>query len=189
MRVTASAVFDVIRGTMCNLRAVDRSDLDDVLAWLDDPELMRFWGYGATAMSRSAAIQRIEAWLAGEESWGHPIAFIVETIEHLPCGLLELSSLSPTDRSAELSIVLKESARQQGFGSDALEAIVDVAFDQWNLHRLTVHCEAHNQGAQAFFLQHGFEAEGRLREARYLDGSWQDILIFGRLQDDHGAKS
>lgn len=171
----------MIRGTHCNLRAVDRSDLDCLLRWLDDPEIMAAWGYGAPAISRDSVIRRIEAWLAEELEWEHPAAFVVETLDGARSGLIVLSHCTPIDRSCELSILLESASRGQGIGGAALDAIVDAAFSHWNLHRLTVHCEAHNTAAHAFFARQGFVPEGRLREARYFDGSWHDVLIFGRL--------
>jgi RimJ/RimL family protein N-acetyltransferase len=174
----------MIHGTLTNLRAVDRSDLDRIHTWLDDPELMRTWGYGAPALSRTNAAGRLEEWLADEFQWDHPVAFIVETLEGGACGLLILSRLSPVDRSCELSLFLEPAARNQGIGADVVETIADAAFSQWNVHRLMVQSEAHNTAAHAFFTRQGFVQEGRLREARYLDGEWHDILIFGRLRSD-----
>ena len=74
----------MIRGTLTNLRAVDRGDLDRIHGWLDDPELMRWWGYGAPAVSRSAIARRIEEWIADEQTWDHPVALIVETLDGEP---------------------------------------------------------------------------------------------------------
>ncbi len=177
----------MIRGTLTNLRAVDRSDLDRVHAWLDDPELMHSWGYGAPAVSHASIARRMEEWIADELRWDHPVAFIVETLAGQSCGLLVLSRISAIDRSCELSLFLDLPLRGQGIGTDVIESIADAAFSQWNLHRLSVQSEAHNTAAHAFFVRRGFELEGRLREARYLDGEWQDLLIFGRLRSDDKA--
>ena len=171
----------MIPGTLTNLRAVDRSDLDTIHAWLDDPELMRSWGYGAPVVSRAATARRLEDWLADELIWEHPVAFIIENLEGQHCGLLILSRISAIDRSCELSLFLEPAMRGQGIGADVVETIADTAFMQWNFHRLTVQSEAHNTAAHAFFALQGFELEGRMREARFLDGAWHDILIFGRL--------
>lgn len=171
----------MIQGTLTNLRSVDRSDLDRIHAWFDDPDLMRFWGYGASATSRTNTIARIEDWLATESQLGHPVAFVIETLNGDPCGLLVLSDVQPIDRSTELSLFLEPPYRDQGIGADVLETIADAAFAQWNFHRLTARSEQHNTRAHGFFRRNGFALEGRLREARFLDGAWHDILVFGRL--------
>lgn len=174
----------MLTGELTNLRALDRNDASLLHGWLDDPELMRWWGYGAPAISLSAVVYRIERWLEDERLLGHPAAFIIETLTGDRAGLLVLSDIQPVDRSAELSLFLEPQVRGQGFGADIVVTICDAAFDQWNFHRLTVRSEAENEKAHAFFLNNGFRAEGRLREARYLDSRWCDILVFGRLRDD-----
>src|SRR5215218_4214188 len=138
----------MIHGTLTNLRAVDRSDLELIHGWLDDPELMRFWGYGAPAVSRASTARRIEEWLADELVWVHPVALLIETLAGEPCGLLILSRISAIDRSCELSLFLGSTSRGQGIGSDVVETIVDAAFSQWNFHRLSVQTEEHNATTQ-----------------------------------------
>ncbi len=128
--------------------------------------------------------RRIEEWLADELLWDHPVALVVENLDAGACGLVILSRVTAIDRSCELSIFLEQAARGQGIGADVIETIVDAAFTQWNFHRLTVLTEGHNGAALAFFPRQGFTLEGRLRSARYLDGDWQDIVIFGRLRED-----
>lgn len=174
----------MLAGELTNLRAMEPGDARLIHGWLDDPELMHWWGYGATAVSLASMQLRVERWLSEESELGHPVAFIAETLEGDPVGMLILSDLQPIDRSAELSLFLEEAHRGHGLGSDMLETIVSAAFDHWNLHRLTVRSEESNIRAHAFFPGHGFELEGRLREARFVDGGWRDLLIFGRVNKD-----
>ncbi len=173
----------LIHGTLTNLRSIDRSDLERIQAWFDDPELMRWWGYGAPAPSRGATIRRVEEWLADELIWDHPVALIVETLDGDTCGLVLLSCIAGIDRSCELGIFLEPAYRRQGIGTDVIETITDVLLTQWNFHRVTAKSEEHNDAAHALFARLGYVLEGRLREARFFDGAWHDVLIFGKLRD------
>lgn len=177
----------MIRGTLTNLRPVDRSDLDHIHDWLGDPELMRSWGYGVPAVSRASTVHRIEEWLADELHWEHPVAFIVENLAREAGGLIILSRINAIDRSCELSIFLEPSFRGRGIGADAVETIADAAFSHWNLHRISVQSEEHNTVAHDFFVRQGFILEGRLREARFMDGDWHDILLYARLRGDEAV--
>ncbi len=172
----------MLRGELTNLRSVERSDGETLHAWLDDPEIMRWWGRGVAVVSRNLVQQEIERWLDEERTREHPVAFVIETLDHEAIGLILLSDMEPVDRSAELSILLTEAHRRHGFGSDALATLIDAAVDQWGLHRLTARSEAANAAAHSFFEKSGFRLEGRLREARFVDGGWDDILIFGYLR-------
>ena len=174
----------MLTGELTNLRAVERTGAALVHRWLDDPELMRWWGYGARAVSVGAVQRQIEQWIDDERVFEHPLAFTIESLDGDPIGLMILSDLQPIDRGVEVSCFLDAAHRDQGFGRDALETLIDALFTQWNYHRLTVRCEAHNARAHAFFAANGFWQEGTLRDARYLDGAWSDILIFGRIRGE-----
>lgn len=174
----------MVTGELIDLRAIDRDDVSLLQGWLDDPELMRWWGYGAPAISRSAVLHRIEGWLEDERVFGHPVAFVIATLEGEAAGFLVLSDVQPVDRSAELGLFLEKRFRGMSLGRDALATACDAAFEQWNLHRLSARSEAGNTSAHRFFQRNGFALEGRMREARYIDGGWSDILIFGRLRNE-----
>ncbi len=171
----------MLMGELTNLRAVEREDATLIHGWFDDPEAMSWWANPAPAISRHLLQQQLHTWLEDERTLGHPVGFIIETLEGEAAGLLLLSDFQPIDRNAELSIVLDLEHRGHGLGGDALETLVAAAFDQWGLHRLTARSEAANERAHAFFQRHGFQLEGRLRDARFVDGGWQDVLIFGRV--------
>ena len=174
----------MLEGELTNLRAVERSDWELIYRWLDDSELMRWWGYGARAISLASVQDGIEQWLDHERALGHPVAFVIESLEGESIGLLVLSDIQSIDRTAELSCFLESAYRERGRGRDALETLIDAVFEQWNYHRLTARCEAHNERAHAFFAANGFRLEGRLRGARYIDGGWSDVLVFGRIRDE-----
>ena len=92
--------------------------------------------------------------------------------------------LETIDRRTELSFFLVAGARHRGLGSDMLQTLIDALFADWGYHRVTAKTEARNDRAQRFLTRHGFQFEGRLREARYLDGQWHDILIYGRIDSE-----
>jgi RimJ/RimL family protein N-acetyltransferase len=170
----------MIRGELTNLRAIEPEDSELLAAWFNDPELMRCWGVSEPSESRSSVRHRIERWLEEESIWGRPAAFIIERLEGEAIGLIVLSNYQPVDANVDLSILIGDSNLwSRGFGSDALNAVVEAAFEAWNLHRLTVRVEAFNQQAQKFFERCEFVQEGSMKEARFMDGSYHDILIYG----------
>lgn len=173
----------MLTGELTNLRAVDHEDADRIHAWFDDPEAMGWWATPFPALSRHTVHRQLDAWLEDERVYGHPVAYTIETLEGDAAGLIFLSDLQLIDRSAELSVVLERNYRGRGLGGDALATLVSVAFEQWNLHRLAVRSEVSNPRAHRFFEKNGFCLEGRLRQARYIDGEWQDILIFGCVRE------
>lgn len=174
----------MLSGELVDLRALGHRDAMMVWRWWNDSELMRWWGVPAPVVSEDRIERLIAHWIDMEQTLGHPVAFVIETLEHVPIGLLLLSDVQSIDRTAEIGIMIETAHRESGIGSDVLQTIVDVAFEQWGLHRLSARCEAANEPAHAFFQHNGFEFEGRLRDARFIDGRWHDILIFGCVRTD-----
>ena len=74
------------------------------------------------------------------------------------------------------------SDRRRGYGSDALELLLRYAFNDLNLHRLSVCPSADNLAYIQLLEKAGFVEEGRRSEAVYHDGSYWDEVLMGLLR-------
>jgi RimJ/RimL family protein N-acetyltransferase len=74
------------------------------------------------------------------------------------------------------------SDRRRGYGSDALNLLLRFAFDELNLHRLSVWPSADNLPFIKMVEKAGFEEEACRREASFHDGSYWDVLHLGLLR-------
>ena len=72
--------------------------------------------------------------------------------------------------------------QDQGHGSLALQAIIEYAFKRLNLYRLEAEVIDGNLSSLKLVDKAGFTAEGRLREAKFVDGEYRDLLRFGLLR-------
>ncbi len=100
-------------------------------------------------------------------------------------GEVSLKSIRWFNRKAELSIFLAKEYRGRGLGKQALEAIMDYAFEKMNLHRLEAEVVAYNPDVVAMMKKMGFKEEGTLREAKYYNGKYYDIYRFGLLRPEY----
>jgi RimJ/RimL family protein N-acetyltransferase len=172
----------MIPGELINLRAVERSDAPIVHRWLNDPQVMRGWGWSAPARSFQSVTQEIEDWLSQETALGHPAALLAETLAGDPLGLVILRVDRPEACSVELSLLVGVvSYWGRGYGADILQTTLDACFDGWGIHRLAVRVEDGNERALSLYRRFGFTEEGRLRQAAFRDGRHNDILLFGLL--------
>lgn len=103
-------------------------------------------------------------------------------------GELQLKSFRWFNRKAELSIFILQEYRNTGFGSEALKFIINFAFDKLNLHRLEAEVIEYNESAKKIVEGFGFVLEGRLREAKYNNGKYYDILRYGLLKKEFNIK-
>jgi RimJ/RimL family protein N-acetyltransferase len=91
----------------------------------------------------------------------------------------------PRHRLAEVrSLMLVPTLRGQGLGTAAVAAIAGVAFGAHGVHRLEGEVLAHNTAGLRAFENAGFTREGVRRRAWHRDGTWQDSVLLGLLEDE-----
>ncbi|MBA3449678.1 MAG: GNAT family N-acetyltransferase [Chloroflexia bacterium] len=178
----------MICGEDINLRAVERQDAPFVHRWLNDPVVMRGWGWSAPARSLHDVTHQVESWLTEESALGRAAALVAETLDGDPVGLIVLRVERSEARSIEASLLVDAACWGRGFGTDILETLLDACFDGWGVHRIGVRVEAGNARAMALYRRHGFREEGRLREAAFRDGQHADILLFSLLAPEWAAR-
>jgi len=175
----------MILGELLNLRAVERTDAATLFRWLNDPRVMRFWGAPEHTISLAEVQRRIEEWLAQEMALGRPAALVAEALAGEAIGFAVVSRERPNDRSVELSLMIGEPERWgQGYGTDLLQTLVANCFDAWRLHRVWVRSEASNERAHRLYARCGFQLEATLRDAAFLDGHFEDVLLFALLEHE-----
>ncbi len=97
-------------------------------------------------------------------------------------GYVQLSGIHPVFRSADLGIVIgEEEDRSKGYGQEALRQMLDFAWTDLNLNRIGLFVFGRNERAITAYQRVGFELEGVLRRAAYVDGAYVDITVMGVL--------
>jgi len=87
-----------------------------------------------------------------------------------------------------LQLAIGPAEENQGYGSEALSLLLRIAFDELNLHRLTVSLPAYNVKGIKFLEKFGFSEEVRRREVIFRDGRRWDSLQFGLLRSEWSVK-
>ena len=71
--------------------------------------------------------------------------------------------------------------RRRGYGTETLDLLLEYAFNELNLYRLSAEIAAYNLGAKRLFEKAGFLEEVRRRQALNRDGRRWDLLQYGLL--------
>ena len=66
----------------------------------------------------------------------------------------------------------------------AVRALVPAAFDVLRLHRVEAACIPTNLASVRLLEKTGFRREGYARSYLCINGTWQDHLLYARLQSD-----
>lgn len=87
-------------------------------------------------------------------------------------------------RAGAISICLGPEFQNKGYGREAINWMVDWAFEYWGLHRVAIGTVSYNERALHLYRDVGFVEEGRKREIIYLGLKWHDLIDFSMLVDE-----
>ncbi|KAF5660863.1 GNAT family acetyltransferase acetyltransferase [Fusarium heterosporum] len=90
-------------------------------------------------------------------------------------------------RNTSLGINLSGPFNNKGYGSEAINWVLDWAFRFGGYHRVALGTYEFNKRAQHVYTKLGFREEGREREALYLDRKWYDVINYGMLESEWAA--
>jgi diamine N-acetyltransferase len=84
---------------------------------------------------------------------------------------------------AELGIGLGRDYWGQGYGQDAVRTLLEYAFRQLNLRKVSLEVLADDARAVGAYRKAGFQEEGRLREHTWFEGAYHDSLWMAAFRD------
>jgi ribosomal-protein-alanine N-acetyltransferase len=87
-------------------------------------------------------------------------------------------------QSATVGYGLAPEVTGRGFMTEALEAVVTIAFRELGLHRIELSVVPRNDRSLAVARRCGFEEEGVSRRYICIAGTWEDHVRFARIRED-----
>ena len=170
-----------LSGSRLDLRWLTREDAASILSVFGDPEVMKFWSSPPLSDLEAAValVDRIGRFFESRQlfQWG-----IYRRETHDLIGTVTLFHLDQAHRRAEVGFALGRSAWGQGFGTEALELLIEFAFDRLDLHRLEADVDPENEPSLRLLERQGFRREGYLRERWHHLGELRDTVLLGLLR-------
>ena len=168
-------------GRSVRLRSLRCDDIMILFEWINDPELIR---YTNTFRPVSEMEQRV--WFQRLSESTDQIVLGIELVkERKLIGTCGLYSIDYPNRKAEVRIKIgAKSNWGQGYGKEAVELLIDFAFADLNLRRLSLKVLSTNDRALRIYENVGFEREGILKEAMYIQGRYHDLITMALLRKD-----
>jgi RimJ/RimL family protein N-acetyltransferase len=176
----------MIAGSKVRLRAFREDDLKNSVAWLNNPAVTRFLLH-----MRPWSLAEEKAWIERVMRNDDPsaVTFVVETTDGEYVGSTGLTHIDPRNRNAEAGIVIgRPEEWGRGLGTDAMKTLLRHAFEELNLHRVSLRVYAFNERAIRSYRTLGFVEEGRLRQAMFRHGTWHDVFVMGILAEEFFAR-
>ncbi|MFC5972755.1 GNAT family N-acetyltransferase [Halomarina salina] len=171
-----------LEGDAVALRPPEREDVEFLQRCMNDPRVWRP-ALDVNPMNRELGTEFFEDVLSSEEG-----VHCLACADAEPLGIVSLtgSQYGPSEtsraRSMELAYWFAPEHHGQGYGSDAAARLVQYAFEDRNLRRVSARVGGFNDASVGLLESLGFEHEGTQREAAWFRGEYHDMLWYGLLR-------
>jgi [ribosomal protein S5]-alanine N-acetyltransferase len=162
------------------LRPITAADAGALFALHSDPVVLRYWD--APPWTEPERADRFIATCrrVAEEGSGARLA-IERATDATFLGWCGVSSWNPEHRTASLTYCLAAAAWGQGYGTEAVGALLGWAFETLGLNRVQTEVDTRNAASARVLEKHGFVREGTLREDCTVQGEVSDSWVYGLL--------
>ncbi len=103
-------------------------------------------------------------------------------------GEISLELVDLRDRQGRLTCVVRPDASGEGYGLEAASRMLEVAFSEIGMHRVSTRFDSRCTGAAALATRLGMRHEGRLVHDQRVGERWADTDIFGILDVEWAAR-
>lgn len=173
-----------LEGDKVTLRPVEEEDIEFLHRCMNDPRVWRP-ALDINPMNREQGSEFFENVISDSDG----VHCLVCDNEE-PMGVVSLtgSQYGPDEtsrsRAAELAYWFAPEYHGHGYGSDAAAQMLQYAFEDRNLRRVSARCGSFNDASIGLLQSVGFEHEGTLREAAWFRGEYHDMLWYGLLREE-----
>ncbi len=182
----------LFQGNLVRLATQERSDLEKVVEWFNDPEYL---GNLMIGMITPRSLDQSQHWyerhLNEEHNWFSPSDpdFSIRTLGNDKLiGFFALNDVDWKNLNCWVAIGIGDrSYWSKGYGTDAMRVGLRYAFAEMGLNRVQLMVFAFNERAIASYKKVGFQVEGIRREAIYRDGKFNDVVHMSILRSEWEA--
>lgn len=169
------------------LRPLGLDDMPVITKWLGDVEDLAMFDRRVPVPLDSAAM---------EAEWRNDIVaqeprtsywFMIDDDQGAAFGMAGLTAINYVHGNALMPIFIAEDVRGRGIGLRTRALLLDLAFDQLRLTRITSLHRADNAASRGLSEACAFKREGCVRKGCYAGGQHVDQVIYGILAEEWRA--
>jgi [ribosomal protein S5]-alanine N-acetyltransferase len=170
------------------LRPFRMTDVDDVIAYTQDPEWARYQtGIPPTPFSHESAEKLLEMFCSPEKCKAMGILQVFAiTLNGKVIGELGLNQRTEEQAAnmAEIIYTLWSRYWNKGYTTEAAQAAMDWVFSNHSINKLYAYCDPRNTGSWRVMEKLRMKREGQLRQHALWNGEYRDKLYYGILRDE-----
>lgn len=166
------------------LRPHRLDDLDDLVSFHGDPEVVRYIPW--PVRDREATATALEA-KVHQDALTVPGQWLVLAVEERATatviGEVLLQWTSAEDRQGEIGYAFGRAHQGNGYAVEAVTQMLRLGFEDLDLHRITAVIVDENEPSARVLRRLGFVEEGRFVDATMFKGAWTTERVFALLED------
>ena len=173
----------MLKGKYVGLRAIEESDLSQLLLWRNQPNYRRFFRE-YRELSQNNQRNWFDSKVLNDKSTEMFSIVDVNTGELLgACGLCYIDWIN---RNADFSIYIGKDDLyiDEKYAIEAAQIMMKYGFEELNLHRLWSEIYSFDEAKKVMFDRLGFKLEGVHKETHWTEGRWCDSLFYGYVMHD-----
>lgn len=173
--------FKKLVGKKCYLSPIDVQDSEKYTQWINDMEV----GIGML-FSASVVTESMESNLLERLTQNGPNMAIIDLETEQVIGNVGFVKVDQVNRRGEVGIFIGDkNFRGKGYGTEAMQLLLDFGFSILNLHTIYLTVYGFNKPAHRSYLKAGFKEAGRLREAKQIAGKRYDEIYMDILASEY----
>ncbi len=164
------------------IRNLINKDLYDFHFYRSNPEVTKYQGFDVFSVDQAAQflLSQQDKLFGKAGEWVQYGIVLKETGKIIGDCAIKLQKVDP--RIAEIGITISHIYQQQGFGKEALLAIISFLFDNIKIHRIVETVDAENIASINLLKSIGFRQEGHFIENIFFKGKWGSEYQYALLR-------
>lgn len=168
-------------------RSSELADAPRLTTWINDPLVRKHLATRVFPLNEHAEeewIRRMNA--SATQSAGEQVHLLFGPLgSDTPIGSTGFHGINWIVRRAEWGIMIGERQHwNQGYGREVARRMLQYAFEELNLNRVELRVNSANIAGIKCYEAAGFIREGTLRQAAWVDGRHEDILVMSVLRQE-----
>jgi RimJ/RimL family protein N-acetyltransferase len=164
------------------LRPFEKADLAEVLGYYSLPDVQRYLDWKARdAGEAKTAFEAMRKQTRLTRPGDILTLAVVRKSDAKVLGHVSVKWTDATASQGELRFAIAPTFRREGFGSEAVKAMITYAFEHHKLHRIFARTAGHNEASARLLKGLGMRLEAHYREHALFQGEWDEELHFALL--------
>lgn len=172
----------ILKGKKVILRPVKIKDAPRYVKWFNNPAVNKFLS------RRKLTLKEEKKWIKNQKKSKQDKTFAIETFKGEHIGSTSIT-ISEWNKCGRFGIMIGDRRYwNRGFGSDAINTMLDYGFKALRLNRIQLEVFSYNRRAFAVYKKAGFKKEGVQRKHCLHKGRYYDTFFMGILRNEWKEK-